>query len=417
MRLTVRCIEITSVKRAHSEMDRIGVDPVGIRIMAPKQFHYNLKVENLTPAQANVIKQEMLSAGGEAAVAKGAASCAVKATDAILSGTLKQYNILIEKLHIQSFGLPEVAVALRAALANIGKRSFTIKGRTKSWELGERTLIMGILNVTPDSFFDGGRHFEVNAAVERGLEMVEQGADWIDVGGESTRPGATPVDEKEELKRVLPVVGALSKKGITVSIDTTKAAVAKEAIEAGAEIVNDISALGMDKGMAGVCARANCPVILMHMRGTPLTMQKNVEYGDITGEVYNYLSSRLDYSESHGIDPEKTIVDPGLGFGKSREGNITLIRNLPEFRTLGRPILLGASRKSFMGATVGETGVEAGADSGMRLSGTIAVCAMAILKGAQILRVHDVKETLPAVRMADAIKKSADSGAKSPELR
>jgi len=395
--LPVRFIEIKSEKRARHEMERIGVSPGGIPIMVPKQLHVSLKVEGLAPGRANVMKQEMLSAGGEVAVSKGTASCSVETTDAIISGTLSQFRILTDKLRIQSFGLKEVAAALEDALARLGRREFVIEGRSKSWTLGARTLVMGILNITPDSFYDGGRFFDAGAAVERALEMRELGAEWIDVGGESTRPGAEPVAAAEEIRRVVPVIEAVSSRGVTVSIDTTKARVAREALDAGAEIVNDVSAFS-DPEMAGVCAEHKCPCILMHRRGTPGTMQKETRYADLVSEVYNYLHSRLEYAGASGVDMEKTIVDPGIGFGKSLDGNIELVGRLNEFRTLGRPILIGPSRKSFIGATLGGIGVEE------RLAGTVAVSTAAIMNGANILRVHDVKESREAADMADAIR-------------
>ncbi len=243
MRLSVRLIEFPSPDAARREMERIGVDPAGAAIMAPKQFHHNLEVKGLTTAQANIIKQEMLSCGGEAAVSRDSASCAAPLTDAVISGTRRQFARLIEKLGIQPHGLKPVAEDFREALDNAGRGSFVIRTGGREWTLGERTLIMGVLNVTPDSFYDGGRFMEREKAVERALRMAEDGADWIDVGGESTRPGATPVDEAEELKRVIPVIEALSSKGLTVSVDTSKAAVAAEAIKAGAGIVNDVSGL------------------------------------------------------------------------------------------------------------------------------------------------------------------------------
>lgn len=395
MRLPVRCLEISSIERSTSEMARIGVDPAGIRIMAPKHFHYNIKVEGLTPAQANVLKQDALAIGGEAAVAKGAASCSVASSDAILSGTRKQFDILIEKLKVQCFGLPEVAEDLRQALDNVSRRNFIIRCRSRQWHIGPRTLIMGVLNVTPDSFSDGGAFLDKDKAAERGLEMVSEGADWIDVGGESSRPGAEPVDAKEETWRVVPVVEALAKKGVTVSVDTAKASVARAALDAGAEIINDISALSFDPDMAGVCASYKAPVILMHMRGTPRDMQKETSYGDITGAVYNHLLSRIEAAVSSGIERENIIIDPGIGFGKSMEGNFTLLKNLAEFKTLGRPILIGASRKSFIGPELKPS---------ERLAGTLAASALAILNGASIIRVHDVKEALQAARTASSVR-------------
>lgn len=399
MRIPFRCLEIKSEKRSRSEMERIGVDPAGIRIMTPKQFHYNLKIEGLTPAQANIIKQDMLSIGGEAAVAKGAASCSVDSSGAILSGTLKQFNILTEKLMRQSLGLSRAAGAIDDVIANIRKEDFIFKSRTREWSLGKRTIIMGILNVTPDSFSDGGKFFDKGMAIERAFEMIEEGADWIDIGGESTRPGAKPVTATDEIKRVVPVIEALATKGATVSVDTTKVDVAKAAIEAGAEIVNDVSALTMDKDMAAVCASMGAPVILMHMRGTPATMQLDTAYKDLIGEVYDYLAERVEAAVSAGIGRDKIIIDPGIGFGKSGEGNLELIKNLAEFRSMGLPILIGASRKSFIGKTIGAAMED-------RVTGTLAAHTVALMNGANILRVHDVRQARKAADMTDAIRMS-----------
>jgi dihydropteroate synthase len=395
----VRSLEIRSIERAEAEMRRIGADPAGVRIMAPKAIHYNLKAEGLTPAQANVIKQEMLSAGGEAAVARGAASCSVDSSGAVISGTLRQFDILREKLRVQAFGLPEVAASIGEVLDNIRPGRPALRGRTMDLSPGERTLVMGILNVTPDSFSDGGLYLDWRSAVERGRRMAAEGADIVDVGGESTRPGAAPVPVEDELKRVVPVVEALSGEGVAVSVDTRKAAVARAALDAGAEMVNDVSALG-DPGMARVCADSGAAVILMHMRGTPETMQRDLVYENVTEEVFAYLAGRLEYALASGMGRDSTVIDPGIGFGKSAEGNMELIANLAEFRALGRPVLLGPSRKSFIGSVL-----DAGADG--RLEGTLAVVAAAILNGAHMVRVHDVAEARRAASMADALRRAS----------
>lgn len=393
----VRCLEITSFESSRAEMERIGVDPAGVRIMAPKQAHYNLKLEGLTPAQANILKQDMLSIGGEAAVARGAASCTVASTGAIVSGTQRQIEDLIGKLISQPMGLNAVAEGMRKAMANAGRSVYEVKGKKRPFTIGPSTLVMGILNVTPDSFSDGGRFLDPAMAVERALEMASEGADWIDVGGESTRPGAGPVEASEEIKRVVPVIAALAKEGLVVSVDTMKAAVAEAAIDAGAAVLNDVSALSFDPKMAEVAARHGVPVILMHMRGTPKTMQLDTSYTDLISEVYGYLHERIEFAASRGIDPESVIIDPGLGFGKSVEGNFEILGRLREFKSLGRPVLVGPSRKSFIGKTLGST------DTGERLSGTLAACALASGSGAAIVRVHDVKEARRAVSVADAV--------------
>ncbi|MFQ5465603.1 MAG: dihydropteroate synthase [Thermodesulfobacteriota bacterium] len=382
-------------------MARIGVNPAGIRIMAPKLLHYNLKLEDLSPAQANIIKQDMLSIGGEAAVSSGTVSCSIDHTGALVSGTARQVSLLVDKLRGQSMGLGEVASAMEEALRNAAARVFEVKGRSRAWTLGARTLVMGVVNVTPDSFSDGGRLQGVDAAVAHAMGLAEH-ADWIDVGGESTRPGAEPVDTDEELGRVVPLVRALADRGVTVSVDTTKAEVARQALEAGAEIINDVSALGADPEMGGVCAGYGAAVILMHMRGTPRTMQDDTAYEDLTAEVFRYLHARMEFAVSRGIEPDRIIIDPGLGFGKSPEGNIELLANLAEFRSLGRPILVGPSRKSFIGALTGDPDPLGGA----RLFGTASASAAAALKGAHIVRVHDAREARAAVAVADAIRES-----------
>lgn len=397
MGLICRLLKLASAEASVLEMRRIGVDPAGIEIMSPKQAHYNLRVEGLSPAQANVLKQDMLSIGGEAAVAKGAASCAITSSGAVVSGTMKQMEVLFDKLSRQSFGLPGVALCMKEAFRNALAPEISIKGRTRSWTVGKKTLIMGILNVTPDSFSDGGLYADPAAALDKALSMVEDGADWIDVGGESTRPGAVPIGADEEERRVLPVIALLAARGIAVSVDTTKASVARKALEAGAEVINDVSGLS-DIEMAQVCAEHKCGLVIMHMRGTPLTMQSDVFYDDLVGEVYGFLHGRLTHALSLGIDLERISVDPGIGFGKSAEGNLELIRRLGEFRSLGRPVLAGLSRKSFIPKSIGLS------SSAARDAGNLSACSIAVLNGAHILRVHDVAQVSAAVRMAEALR-------------
>ncbi len=233
--------------------------------------------------------------------------------------------------------------------------------------------------------------------------MIEEGADIIDVGGESTRPGADIVDEAEELKRVVPVVEGLCSKGVAVSVDTTKAAVAEESLKAGAEIINDVSAMTTDGRMAEVVAKEGAGIVLMHMRGTPRTMQNDLTYVEIMGEIFGYLEQRLRSAEASGIETEKVAIDPGIGFGKSCEGNLDIIRRLSELTTLGRPIMLGTSRKSFISKTVS-------AEVERRLGGTLATIAIGVANGASLLRVHDVKQARAAADMAGAIALKGERG-------
>lgn len=244
--------------------------------------------------------------------------------------------------------------------------------------------IMGILNVTPDSFSDGGLFADPARAVERALQMEAEGADIIDIGGESTRPGAEPVSVEEEKRRVLPVIqGIRRRSNISISIDTMKASVAAEALEAGAKIINDVSAGRFDPEMLPLAARAQVPICLMHMKGEPRTMQQNPYYDDVVAEVKGFLRERIAAARAVGVDQKNIWIDPGIGFGKRLEDNLALLKNLDQFAELGCPILIGPSRKSFIGQLTGAP-VEA------RLPGTLASLAIAVQKGAQILRVHDV---------------------------
>jgi dihydropteroate synthase len=283
-------------------------------------------------------------------------------------------------------------------LAPIAGEARVLATRHGSLDFSRRTLIMGIINVTPDSFFDGGRRFEAAAAVADGVAMIASGADILDVGGESTRPGAAPVSEEEEMARVLPVVrGLRARIGAPISIDTYKASVARAALEEGADIVNDISALRFDPGMAALVAAEKVPLILMHMQGTPRTMQQDPQYRDVVREVRDFLAAQLYAALEAGVAQEAVIVDPGIGFGKTVEHNLELLRGLPALAALGQPLLVGASRKTFIGKILG-------AEPADRLEGSLAAAVAAVLGGANILRVHDVAETVKAARIADALR-------------
>jgi dihydropteroate synthase len=268
-------------------------------------------------------------------------------------------------------------------------------------ETGVRPQVVGILNVTPDSFSDGGSHYDADdhpgSAIAAGRALVKAGADVVDVGGESTRPGAEPVDVEEELRRVVPVVEALAAEGALVSIDTTKARVAREAVAAGAVLVNDVSAGSLDDELLPSVAELGVPYVLMHMRGTPVTMQQDPSYDDVVAEVFDFLASHLARLEEVGIPAERVVIDPGIGFGKTTAHNLRLLRHLREFTSLGRPVMVGTSRKSFLGRVVGS---EAPTE---RLEGSLATAALAVAAGARLLRVHDVAETVRAVATAHAV--------------
>ena len=263
-----------------------------------------------------------------------------------------------------------------------------------------RPLIMGILNVTPDSFSDGGKFATTGTAVEQALRMIEEGADIIDIGGESSRPGAEPVDAEEEQNRILPVVRQLRKQGkVPISVDTYKAATAEAALGEGADIVNDISALRFDPNLAGLVAKSRAPVILMHMLGSPRTMQENPSYNDCVAEIKEFFEVRIKFATNAGIDKSKIIIDPGIGFGKRLSDNLDILAGLREFKSFSLPVMIGVSRKRFIGMLH-----HAGGPADRRLGGSISAAVAAVINGADIVRVHDVAETVEALKVVQAIR-------------
>ena len=402
----IRCLHISNAREAVHEMGKMGVDATGIKLMTGMTLHFNLRVEGIDPRTANLLKQEMLSVGGDAALDRRGLDCSARLTHAILMGTQKQFEKLTLKLdqypHLQLLGQ-----SLIQTLKNVSKTHYTIRCRKKTFKLGKQTLLMGVLNVTPDSFWDGGLYLDKEKAIAHGLRMVEEGADLIDIGGESTRPGSKPLGLEEELRRVIPVIESLSKEAdVPISIDTYKSTVAQKAIEAGAEMINDISGLHYDPDLAQVAVKEDVPVILMHIRGTPETMQKDVHYESLFSEIIQYLRESIQTAESAGLDPGQIIVDPGIGFGKNVEDNLVIIKNLQEFRILGKPILLGTSRKTFIGKILNTEVTE-------RLEGTLSSIAIGVLNGAHIIRCHDVLQAKRAITVVDAIR---SAGLKSSEF-
>jgi dihydropteroate synthase len=393
----IRCLHITNDNEAIQQMKRVGVDPTGVKLMEGKTLHLNLKVEGIDPRKANLLKQEMFSLGGDVAVDGRGLDCSTKQTDALLMGTQKHFEKLILKLE-QNPDLHPLGQSIKEALKNISKTHYSIRCQKRILPLGKRTLLMGVLNVTPDSFSDGGLFFDKEKAISHALRMVEGGADIIDIGGESTRPGSKPLELEEELRRVIPVIESLAKEvDVPLSIDTYKSTVAQRAIEAGAGIINDISGLHFDPSLAKVAAKNDTPLILMHIRGTPETMQKGVHYDSLFSEILQYLKESIQRAESTGLDPRQIIIDPGIGFGKTAEDNLLIIKNLYEFRILGKPILLGTSRKSFIGKILNT-------EVGDRLEGTLSSIAIGVLNGAHIIRSHDVLQAKKAIAVADAIR-------------
>jgi dihydropteroate synthase len=377
----------------------VDVDPYAQDIMLPKMKHLNILLPDIECKVANIIKQQMLSLDGDAAVARGTVACSIPATDVILMGTAKQIGIFAAQIKTQPFGLKYLSEKLESVLANFQKTDHVLCTNQREIQLGKRTQIMGVVNVTPDSFSDGGKYLSTQAATDRALQLEAEGADIIDIGGESSRPGSEFISATEELKRIIPVIkGLYGKLSVPVSVDTLKAEVAEAAIAEGAEIVNDISSMTFDERMASVISESKVAVVLMHMKGIPKTMQEGpIAYADLMGDIIRYLAEQIKNARSHGIQAEKIVVDPGVGFGKTVRDNLSIIRNLSELKIFGMPILTGVSRKSFIGSM---TNVGNPAE---RLEGTAAAITASILNGSHLVRVHDVGSTKKIIAMADAI--------------
>lgn len=396
-RFTARALVINTPDQARVELERIGADQTGVAMMTGKMFTRCIRINSLQCRQANILKQEMLSVGGDAAVARGTVACSIESTDVILIGTDKQLNLLCGKLKTQPFALPALADVLALLLADISRTPGRWITSRREFFL-DRPIVMGILNLTPDSFSDGGLFDKPDYAVEHALNMEAEGADIIDIGGESTRPGARQVSADEEIARIMPVIERLSGKlGCAISVDTTKSVVARAAISAGAEIINDISGFNFDPQMAAVSANSGAAAVLMHTRGKPDEMQRDTVYADLMSEITKGLRNSVSVALQAGVARDRIAVDPGIGFGKDTSGNLEIIRRLGELKSLGLPILVGPSRKTFIGEALGQTSVS------KRLYGTVATAALCVANGAAILRVHDVHAVREAADMARAV--------------
>ena len=382
-------------------MASIGAHPASLPIFAHKSEIVPYKLLGVRTPAANILKQEMLAAGGDAVVPTGCIVNADKYVNVVLLGTLKQYKLVLKKLELmQYFGLKQVATELQeavaAALEPAALRTTLADGRVLTYD---KMCVMGILNITPDSFYEGSRVSALADVVARAGQMLEQGAQVLDIGGESTRPGSDSVDGDEERRRVLPVIEALRREypEAVLSVDTYRADTAEAALAVGADIINDISAMEADARMADVVVRTKAPIILMHMRGTPKNMQQNCQYQDVVQEVAVYLAQRAQLLREQGVGADKIILDPGIGFAKDVEQNLRLMRDLHVLTSFGYPVLLAASRKSTIGAVLG------GVPASERLEGTIATSLQAVYAGAQMVRVHDVLANVRAIRMLEAI--------------
>ncbi len=380
--MRVKKKSIKTLSDAEKAMKTVGVYNDVQEVMAEKTLFQVLEIDDVSSAAANIIKQVAISRGSDAVVNQNVIVNNVEKSTVLLPGTVRELKLISEELKKQPFGLPEV-----------GDKIFQILRADKP--LGEFS-IMGVLNVTPDSFSDGGDYFSEKDASQRFEEIEKEGADIIDVGAESSRPSSARLEVQEELNRLKMVFPLFKKTSITISIDTYKSKVAEVALSKGATIVNDISALRMDKEMIDVVRNYDSKVVLMHMKGSPETMQEEPYYNNVMKEIGEFFEERIDFCLSNGIGEDKIILDPGIGFGKRQTDNLTILSKLEEFTSYGFPILIGTSRKSFIGRITGDEATE-------RLNGSLASAIYSYLKGASIFRVHDIRQTINALSVISAI--------------
>ena len=411
-RSPARVLEADSPSEIARELERTESDPEGVAIMTRKGRIYPVRLDGVSLKAAPLLKQETLSVGADSAHARGIADHSVASTSVVLLATWGQYQRLLPKLRRQPFHLTDAADAIDHALrAYVGHAARTIRGPHRSFVLGDRPRVMGVVNVTPDSFSDGGLHLEPGEAVAHAQRLVSEGAVVVDVGGESTRPNATPVSSEVEWGRVGPVISRLAGKlAVPISIDTRHAEVAAKAVDAGADLVNDVSGL-RDPEMRRTVARSGAAAIAMHMRGDPATMQSDLHYDDLRGEVFTALANATDQAVADGIPADRLLIDPGLGFGKSPEQSLELLLHIGELRSLGYPIVVGASRKSFLGWVLGAP------DPRDRLEAGLAAAVVAAERGVSLVRTHDVGPTVRALALVGAAR-GLPVGAKTvtPEL-
>ncbi len=392
-----RVLEVDGFAAMAREIEGTDSDPEGVGIMTRKARIFPVRLDRVPLKAAPLLKQEMLSVGADSAHARGVADLSVEETPVVLIATWGQYLRVIPKLRRQPFQLRPIANAVERALRSYASRSpKVVRGAHRSFTVGNGTLVIGVVNVTPDSFSDGGRFLTTEAAVAHALRLEEEGAGLIDIGGESTRPGADPVDSVTEWSRIGPVLQALNDRlSVPISIDTYHADVAAQAIAAGADVVNDVTGL-RDPEMRTVVSRTGAAAIVMHLRGTPKTMQDDPTYRDVRAEVFDALARATERAIADGVAADKLLIDPGLGFGKSAEASLELLAHAGELRSLGYPVVIGASRKSFLGSFLG------GAPVGQREEAGIAAAVLAAFHGVQVIRTHDVAPTVRALKLADA---------------
>jgi len=376
----------------------MGVNPEGMGIMIPKGRFRTVLLKELKPVPANILKQECLAVGAECALHQRSITHEVDTTDALIMATDDQYLRIINHLQRQPFGISGIGKKLDTLIFEPVNNQVKL-AHGKTLDLSKGTVVMGILNLTPDSFSDGGNYTKRDAALKRAEEMIREGAGIIDVGGESTRPGASEVSVGEEMDRVVPIVEGLKDICPVISVDTAKPDVAETALKSGAHLINDIFGFRKNQRMAKVVSRHGAGAVLMHIQGTPGTMQENPRYRDVVGEILGVLEESVQIAMDENITKDHLIIDPGIGFGKDVRHNLDILLYLREFKALKIPVLVGASRKSFIGKIDGSHVTE-------RLGGSLAAAVTSVMNGASILRVHDIKETVQAIKVIDEMKRN-----------
>ena len=411
-RFAARVLEWGPPAEIARELESTDSDPEGVGIMVRKARIFPVRLEDVPLKAAPLLKQELLAVGGDAAHARGVADHSVESSPAVLLATWSQYRYLLPKLRRQPFGLKQVAEEVdRALRAYTGRGPVELVGAHRTLPLGPRPRVLGVVNITPDSFSDGGRFLDPSAAIAEAERLVADGADAVDLGAESTRPGASPVSPEAEWGRLEPVLSVLSGRlRVPISVDTRHAEVALRAVDAGADIVNDVEGL-REEEMRRVVARSGAAAVVMHMRGTPTTMQLDTTYADVRRDVYRALAEAVDRADEAGVPSSKLVVDPGLGFGKTAEQSLELLAHVGELRSLGFPVAVGASRKSFLGWATGEAEPLARVDAGL------AAAVYAAEHGVAIVRTHDVAPTVRALRLWERIEATRRTLPTSQEAR
>jgi dihydropteroate synthase len=389
------------IKRINSDKERIlfelksiGVDPYAYRL-TNKGLCCNIKITSLSCGAANILKQEALTLGIDVAVAKGTVNCTAKSTDALILGDYNSVEKLIKKIKNQPFNLPDIAKQIEQIISD---RKPQLKFKNITLNI-DKPVIMGILNITPDSFSDGGQYIDIESIEKRLDYFLDNGVDIVDIGGESSRPGSEPISAKQELDRINPAIEMALKKNMIVSIDTYKFEVAENVLSKGVHIINDISGLQNNPDIAALCKKNNAALCIMHMKGTPKTMQNNPQYGHLVSEIYEFLYNSIELAVEKGLKKENIIVDVGFGFGKTLQNNYTILKNLNEFISLGVAILSGVSRKSMIGNVTNEPPNE-------RILSSKIIETIAVLKGTNIVRTHDIKETQTMLKLINTFNEA-----------